>query len=116
MTYFRVIPRDLFNEGDLLKCFGQLYLGLEKIRMEHLLVHTDEQGYFQVAQSQDDGSLWLKNVQLIVRGQIVTLSRPLNARSKYPLWLTSGDDVEIRVFDDAGNLSQDMLKFLGWAS
>ncbi len=27
--YARVIPRDLFNEANLLKCFGNLYLRLE---------------------------------------------------------------------------------------
>ena len=31
MSYPRVIPRDLFNEASLLKCYGQVYLKLEEL-------------------------------------------------------------------------------------
>jgi hypothetical protein len=31
MGYTRVIPRDLFNEANLLKCIGGLYIALEHV-------------------------------------------------------------------------------------
>ncbi len=32
MTYKRVIPRDLFNEANLLKCYGALWIALDNAR------------------------------------------------------------------------------------
>lgn len=32
MSYFRVIPRDLFNEASLLKCYGRLAILLDDMR------------------------------------------------------------------------------------
>lgn len=112
MTYRRVIPRDLFNEANLLKCYGQLYLELEKLGLQDCLVHKDEEGYFRVKQWQDDGSLSLQNVILVVRGEQISLYRPLNARSPYPLWaiIVGGD--ELQVFNADGTLSDEMREFL----
>lgn len=112
MTYKRAIPRDLFNEADLLKCYGQLYLELERHGMADCLIHKAESDYFRVRQDPADGSLTLANVLLVVRGQSVPLRRPLNARSKYPLW-TAVEGDERQVFDQHGGFSEDMLIFLG---
>lgn len=109
MAYTRVIPRDLFNEANLLKCYGQLYLGLEHLGMEGCLQHDCQA--FQIEQSEADGSLTVANVTLTVRGQICSLSRPLNSRREYPLYLQNGDDV-IEVFANHGQLSDEMLDFL----
>jgi hypothetical protein len=111
LTYRRVIPRDLFNEGDLLKCYGQLYLELEKLRMEDCLEHHADDGPFRIRQCEADGSLSIGNVILVVRGMQVQLSRPLNARAKYPLW-ASVDGTEYRVFDVDGKLSDEFREFL----
>lgn len=111
MSYLRVIPRDLFNEGDLLKCYGQLYLELEKIRMEDCLEHHAEKDQFRIRQNDADGSLTIQNVILVVNGRQVHLSRPLNARTKYPLWAHI-DDHDYRVFDLEGNLSDEFREFL----
>jgi hypothetical protein len=32
VSYFRVIPRDLFNEASLLKCYGRLAILLDDMR------------------------------------------------------------------------------------
>lgn len=43
MTYRRVIPRDLFNEADLLKCLGRLYIdGGDRVEFEEFRVFDDE--------------------------------------------------------------------------
>ena len=43
MTYTRVIPRDLFNEGDLLKCYGRLWILLDETRGHVAQLGEEEQ-------------------------------------------------------------------------
>jgi hypothetical protein len=114
MTYNRVIPRDLFNEGNLLKCMGQLYLNLEKLHMEECLQDLSdgsEQGWW-IRQDPADGSLSMGHVQLKVRGKFVRLMRPLNARRPYPLWAYPDEDLEIEVFEDNGQFTAAFRSFL----
>lgn len=111
MTYLRVIPRDLFNEANLLKCYGQLYLELEKLRLEDCLIHTQSWSPFDTWQNQDDGSISIGNVRLQVRGETVRLYRPLNSRDPYPLYADTGEDT-LSVFEDSGKLSQEFHAFL----
>lgn len=111
MAYNRVIPRDLFNEANLLKCFGKLYLCLEILDLPGIsLEHGGDA--FDVDQNQASGNLYLRNVRLVVRGRYMTIERPLNSRGAWPLYLTTDDDDEISVFDDNGDLSKDMVSYL----
>lgn len=107
MTYRRVIPRDLFNEANLLKCLGRLWICLDD-RGGHraeLLGPIGRQG-FDVRQSDMDGSISAENVHLLIAGyEAGRLWRPLNSREDWPLYLTDERDGEIEVFDDQGNLS-----------
>lgn len=110
--YKRVIPRDLFNEGNLLKCYGQLYIELEKLGMENNLLYDNATGAFCTYQFSEDGSLTLLNVALVAHGSTVKLVRPLNSRQPYPLWAYPNEEREIQVFDDSGRFTPDMLSFL----
>lgn len=105
MTYQRVIPRDLFNEGSLLNCLGLLALKLEdeglgrhSCRIDHL------GGAFAIAQSEADGSITCANVLLSLRGEPLPHFRPLNARSPNPLWVQAGEE-DVPVFTEDGRLS-----------
>ncbi len=109
--YARVIPRDLFNEANLLKCFGNLYLRLEVLSLPDVYLDHDDE-LFAIDQHEDSGAIYIKNVRLVVRGTHVHIERPLNSRYAWPLYLTTPDDEEISVFDDDGNLSEEMMKFL----
>jgi hypothetical protein len=112
MSYLRVIPRDLFNEANLLKCYGQLYIQLEKIGLEHTLEHSDTNEQFMVEQT-IDGDLRLKNVQLLVNGGAVHLFRPVNSREPYPLYALEEDtEEEISIFKDDGSFTEEMIVFL----
>jgi|SRR5882762_5453865 len=122
MSYLRVIPRDLFNESNFLKCLGQLYLNLDNKGLAALLVHEGEDEYFAVQQNQHTGALYITNITLYVGGEIVdgqhhdamvcSLWRPLNSRAAYPLWLTLEDEDDIAVFNDDGTFSAEMIAFL----
>jgi hypothetical protein len=116
MSYVRVIPRDLFNEGDLLKCLGKLWIRLDDRRGHRAEMHgpTYSDG-FEVDQDPADGSIAARNVHLTVDGRPHRLYRPLNSRSPWPLWASAEPD-DLRVFNEEGDgdLSPEFLAFIGW--
>jgi len=118
MTYNRVIPRDLFNEGNLLKCYGQIYIELERLPAGTRAELVESLGCgeaFRIVQD-ESGRLTIANVHLIVRGENCWLSRGLNSREAWPLWLegtdSRGEIDPIEVFDAHGHFSPDMLAFI----
>lgn len=105
MSYQRVVPRDLFNEGNLLTCLGRLAIKLEDRRDHNAVLHQTLEREFSVSQDQSDGSIECYSLALrISDGPRVPLFRPLNSRDKWPLWARIGDE-DVRVFDLDGNLS-----------
>lgn len=113
MSYYRVIPRDLFNEGNLLKCLGQVYLQLEYLNLPDVsLAHASSRYGFPIEQDQNDGSITVTNVMLSKDGELYSFRRPLNSREPYPLWLVHPDDEDIAVFNDDGTFTEEMLAFL----
>lgn len=102
MSYLRVLPRDAFNEGNLLKCIGRLTLLIED-RLAPDWTFEYDNGPFEIEQSQDDGSIYVSNIAFTFRGERVRLFRPLNARGSFPVYAVS-ELAEFAVFDDAGDL------------
>ncbi|MGY3582180.1 hypothetical protein ACVIGB_000895 [Bradyrhizobium sp. USDA 4341] len=115
MSYQRVIPRDLFNESSLLKCYGRLYIVLEKVP-SHSARFTDEPvSEFEIRQRADDGSIFIENLPLHVGDDEFRLVRPLNSRHPWPLYAERIGDPDfepVEVFDDEGELTADMRKLL----
>lgn len=113
MSYLREIPRDLFNEASLLKCFGQLYLRLEAMGLEGQLSYHS--GNFEIEQNVD-GMTTIGNVRIVVRNKVREIWRPLNSREQFPLYLYpdgyEGDAEAIEIFDEAGRFTAAMLVFL----
>jgi hypothetical protein len=117
MSYIRVLPRDLFNEANLLKCLGQLWLLIEGDDRAKFLVEAVEA--FDIEQDENDGSLSVVNLPFALRARLVHLSRPLNSRQPWPLYLSIPEDPDfdpIAVFNDVGDLSEDMLRAMGETS
>jgi hypothetical protein len=117
MSYLRVIPRDLFNEANLLKCLAHLWLILERdhYQAEFGVESVDE---FMIEQDPNDGSISVVNVPFSVRGKPARLSRPLNSRQPWPLYLEMIDDQDfdpIQVFDINGRLSGDFRNLINQA-
>lgn len=110
MSYVRVIPRDLFNEGDLLKCLGRLYIATEGFHNVEL-VHDNEA--FDIGQDQSDGSVRVGNVGLFIDDVQYDVYRPLNSRQPWPLYLETHDGEELLVFDEVGELSMAFLTLCG---
>jgi hypothetical protein len=115
MSYSRVIPRDLFNEANLLKCYGQLYLKLERYFSDIDLRHEFGpfgSSAFNIRQDPADGSLTIANICLVKGTDKYELRRPLNSREPWPLYCVISDDRETAVFDDNGELAEGFLEFL----
>lgn len=108
-NYIRVLPRDLFNEANLLECLGALWIAVENSDRARFTV--DDVDSFDIRQSPDDGSIYVANAPFEVNGVRYTLFRPLNSREPWPLLAVQGDDPDaeyFEVFDSNGKLSQAM--------
>jgi len=104
----RVLPRDAFNDANLLKCIGALWIALEGkpgVEWEY------EGEAFDIQQDESDGSTFVANVTLYIYDEPVNLTRPLNSRDPYPLYAI-GHDEELRVFTDTGQLTEGFKKWL----
>lgn len=103
MSYTRVLPRDLFNEANLLKCLGRLTLLIEDGVLPGLTYEYDGLP-FVIQQSEDDGSISAENLTFTTKnGNPVCMRRPLNSREAWPLIATIGES-EYYVFDESGNV------------
>lgn len=91
VSYYRVIPRDLFNEGNLLKMLGRLWLLTEGHDNVEIVHHGEA---FRIEQDPGDGAIYAANVQLFINKRRYHLFRPLNSRSEWPLWIRREEDPE----------------------
>ena len=112
MSYIRVIPRDLFNEANLLKCLGRFWIETERFQPEPVSIEHDG-APFEFEQSEDDGSLSVANIEVKIGGQPCRLWRPLNSRRQWPLYLDSDNGLSgVEVFDANGKLSAELLAII----
>lgn len=117
MDYRRVIPRDLFNEANLLKCYGQLWIHLNEHVQGSLAALDYTEGAdgdaFDVRQNDMSGGLDIANIALTIDGIRWDLFRPLNSRYPWPLYCTDlNGETEVAVFDEDGNLSAEFLALI----
>lgn len=114
MSYVRVLPRDLFNEADLLKCMGRLWIELDRLGTSRARIVEEDVPSFVIEQDDSDGSIYVSNVTFEVDGVVHRLRRPLNARRAHPLMdLGPDDDFDpIRIFEDEGSLSDEFMAII----
>lgn len=115
MSYTRVIPRDLFNEADLLKCYGRLWILLEKGPHTAEMTNEGQAPYepFEIDFDESDGSLTITNIAFTICGDPWRLWRPNNSRKPWPLYCSSMDEeVSEPVFTSDGNLSAEFLQLI----
>lgn len=110
MSYFRVIPRDLFNESKLLKCVGQLLLKAHDGSLAVTYKHENPESGFRIVQDRDDGGLEIANLQIAVGGVVRRFCSWYNSRSAYPLFVEGDEGELLPVFDDTGEFSAEFLE------
>lgn len=96
--YQRVLPRDAFNEANLLKCIGQLTLLVLDKPPFGLTYEYDGQPFD--IRMDDCGELSVSNIQFYLNNEPVFFTRPLNSRAPWPLYEAETGNP---VFDDNGN-------------
>jgi len=102
----KVIPRDLFNDSNLLFTYGKLYIQLKKFGLEKNLVEIpnpldDSFEDFNIRTDTNSGSTSIKNIELITNNQeFILLFRPLNSKDKNSLFFNFLDYTEDLVFLD----------------
>lgn len=112
MTYTRVIPRDFFNEGKLLKCMGVLSLKiLDRQLPEDVQIEIDEPGEPFKIQLTDDGLLTVVNYPVTVNGKTVFMGTVYNSKANFPLFARSESLEDFQVFDDNGDFSSEFIEF-----
>ena len=110
MGYKRVVPRDLFNEANLLKCIGKLVLDIEDGKLQWLSYHHDGEA-FNIRQNESNGAIYVANVQFFATNTTLVIERPLNSRDAWPLFLETENDC-LPVFSEIGEvvLTLDAIK------
>lgn len=115
-AYWRVLPRDLFNESSLLFLYGRLWILLDERRDHNARIVEEEVESFEIVQNEATGGITIENLTFKIGNDVYDLERPLNSREKWSFLLTARDDPdfnEIYVFDDEGNFSEDMKELMG---
>lgn len=114
--YRRVLPRDLFNEASLLKCLGRLVILLGETHDHAAGFEEEELPFFDIVQDYHSGAIGVANLTFTIGGVRHRLLRPLNSRDTWPLWVEESDNDPdfdpVKVFDDDGNFSADMLRLI----
>ena len=115
MSYKRVIPRDLFNEANLLKCLGRVALLIEdgKAPKGMRLHHTNPDGGFEIDQSPGSGDIYCSNLTIVTRTGRAHIWRGLNSRDEWPIFVATDDDEAIEILDKTGNFTEE---FVQWAA
>lgn len=100
----RVLPRDAFNDANLLKCIGQLTMLIEdKATCVEGLYFSYDSKPFDIQQDESDGSTYVANIAFNVNGKNVLMRRPMNSREAWPLMMClEGEDYY--VFSEKGKI------------
>lgn len=110
----KVIPRDLFNDGNLLTNYGHLYIALEKLNLQDLLINDVEgNSNFKIGYMELSGCTYLQDVRMYThQGDELMLYRHQNSRETYSLWF-EGEDDDYEVFNSNGTLTPTFLDYIG---
>lgn len=110
-TYFRVIPRDLFNEAKLLKCLGRIALAhLDKVFPEDVEISYDGKP-FDIIQDVD-GNIECTNLTLFKDNEEVILFHPLNNKGSFPLRAGYKGKQDVSVFNENGSFSKEFIDLI----
>jgi hypothetical protein len=110
MSYGRVVPRDLFNEANLLKCLGKIEIYSDSL-LRGLITTEFDNRPFEIEMNPDDGSIYCENFKVFNRyGDEITLYVPLYSREQWPLYFRGEEDE--KALDGFGKPTKEFLEYL----
>lgn len=108
-SYERVVPRDFFNEGKLLKCMGRLALSILDCNVpDGLNIDIEENGEPFDIDLNDSGELYVSNYPVTVNGADAFFFTSYNSKRAYPFYCRI-NDTDYEVFTDEGLWHPDMI-------
>lgn len=110
MSYKRVIPRDFFNESKLLKCMGLLAVKILD-QTTPCKIEIDEPGQPFEIELLQEGSLFVRNYRVYVKGVPVTMKTTYNSKENFPFFCEY-KLTDYRVFTDDGVWDEEFLEFI----
>lgn len=114
--YQRVLPRDAFNEGNLLTNIGRLWILLSEYPEHTARIEEEDVDFFNIQINDATGGLTVSNLTFTIGGVRHYLERPLNSREKWPLMVyeKDGDDdfESVEIFDEDGDFTSEMLELI----
>lgn len=111
-NYNKVIPRDLFNEAKLLKCFGWLCMKIVDnqvpVQMDYEY-NTSSGDSFKIGLCGPDNSLSIMNIPVIVLGTSIRFKTTYNSKGNFPLFACY-NNADYRVFNEEGEWDEEFLE------
>lgn len=112
MSYYRIVPRDLFNESKLLKCLGKVAIVCHDEMLPGLRMVVDDGSPFVIDQRTSDGGLYVeRGIHFDGYGYPLDLYTAYNSKENYPL-LCDTDEGTIEVLDDDGCITVAFRNFI----
>jgi hypothetical protein len=114
-NYIRVLPRDAFNEANLLKCIGRLTLLIHDNEIDWLKYeqYNDNEEGFNICQEESSGEIYITNLIFYLKkdNTEIIFTSCYNSKDNYPLIAYTTDNNYYRVFDENGNflLTEEMF-------
>ena len=112
--YKRVVPRDLFNEANYIKCIGQLALIKHDNEINSKLFELKTNLYEEFGSNLTinlDGDLFDLNTSLIIKNQDYTVYRSANSRNNFPIYISDEKEGLINIFNEYGALDLEFIEF-----
>lgn len=111
IKYQRVLPRDLFNEAKLLKCFGHLCLLIldNKIPPHSNMLFYSNGKAFDI-ELYNDGSLSICNIEIWIKDKMYSFFTTYNSKANYPLYLEHLG-IQYDVFMEDGTWTDEFIDF-----
>lgn len=116
MSYYRVLPRDLFNEAKLLKGLGRIICDIHDEKLGGLAFeHYYPNEGFVVEQDRSTGNLMVTNLTIWSKHPDIDDATPVYIECRYNakddhwpiVFYTGEDDEQHAVFDEDGDYSDE---------
>jgi hypothetical protein len=108
-NYRRIIPRDLFNEANLLKCVGRLILLIQEDQIPLPIIYNEDCSEGFKIRMLPCGDLTISNIEFFINKEQVIFKTTYNAKGNYPLFC-EWDDCEFLVFDEQGQFTEEFIE------
>lgn len=93
-----------------MKCMGLVCLKILDNQTPCLMSHNEiEEGGFEI-ELLEEGSLFISNLRIAIKGKNFLFKTTYNSKSNYPLFLEY-DSCDYQVFDESGDWDSEFIKF-----